>query len=89
MWVEFGFVDKSLTAYCFWLDRLQAADMVATKKVCIGIVQVCFFAGNYKLLNEHIVLLSKRRSQLKQVRAPVDPALFVILTNWSDLQLHV
>mmetsp|Transcript_23505 Transcript_23505/g.51377 ORF Transcript_23505/g.51377 Transcript_23505/m.51377 type:complete len:487 (-) Transcript_23505:546-2006(-) len=42
------------------------ADMVATKKVCIGIVQVCYFSGNFKLLNEHIVLLSKRRSQLKQ-----------------------
>eukprot|EP00976_Prorocentrum_cordatum_P004903 96410-Prorocentrum_minimum.AAC.1 len=42
------------------------ADMVATKKVCIGIVQVCFFSGNFKLLNEHIILLSKRRSQLKQ-----------------------
>jgi len=50
------------------LEKQQrlAADMVATKKVCIGIVQVCFFAGNYKLLNEHIVLLSKRRSQMKQ-----------------------
>jgi 26S proteasome regulatory subunit N5 len=32
----------------------------------VAIVKLCFEAKNYKLLNENIVLLSKRRSQIKQ-----------------------
>jgi len=44
----------------------QQGDAIATKKVCIAVVQVCFAAAKWTELNEHIVLLSKRRSQLKQ-----------------------
>jgi len=41
-------------------------DAIATEMLCIAIVQVCYEAKNFKLLNEHIILLSKRRSQLKK-----------------------
>jgi hypothetical protein len=44
----------------------QQGDAIATKKVCVAVVQVCFAAAKWRELNEHIVLLSKRRSQLKQ-----------------------
>lgn len=44
----------------------QSGDAIATKKVCVAVVQVCFAAAKWTELNEHIVLLSKRRSQLKQ-----------------------
>ena len=40
--------------------------MVSTSRVLVAIVQICFEAKNWGALNEHIVLLSKRRSQLKQ-----------------------
>lgn len=40
--------------------------MVSTSRVLIAIVEICFEAKNWSALNEHIVLLSKRRSQLKQ-----------------------
>jgi len=42
------------------------ADMVSTGRVLVAIVQICFEAKNWTALNEHIVLLTKRRSQLKQ-----------------------
>lgn len=42
------------------------ADMVSTGRVLVAIVQICREANNWPALNEHIVLLSKRRSQLKQ-----------------------
>ncbi|CAG0902441.1 unnamed protein product [Darwinula stevensoni] len=42
------------------------ADMHSTSRVLVTIVQLCFEAKKYELLNEQIVLLSKRRSQLKQ-----------------------
>lgn len=41
-------------------------DMHSTSKVLVAIVQICFEAKNWNLLNEHIILLSKKRSQLKQ-----------------------
>lgn len=40
--------------------------MVSTGRVLVAIVQICFEAKNWAALNEHITLLAKRRSQLKQ-----------------------
>ncbi|CAH2037607.1 unnamed protein product, partial [Iphiclides podalirius] len=42
------------------------ADMPSTARILVAIVQICFEAKNWSALNDHIVLLSKRRSQLKQ-----------------------
>lgn len=42
------------------------ADMVSCSRVLCAIVQICFEARNWNALNEHIALLVKRRSQLKQ-----------------------
>ena len=44
-------------------------DMVSTSRVLVAIVQICRQANDWSLLNEHIVLLTKRRSQLKQAVA--------------------
>ena len=44
-----------------------AADVAGTKKVVTEIIQLCYEAKAWKTLNEQILLLSKRRSQLKQV----------------------
>ncbi|GAX73784.1 hypothetical protein CEUSTIGMA_g1235.t1 [Chlamydomonas eustigma] len=43
-----------------------AEDISATKACCTAILSVCFKAKNWKLLEEEIMLLAKRRSQLKQ-----------------------
>jgi hypothetical protein len=48
----------------------QGEDITATKATCSAILEVCFEAKQWKLLEENILLLSKRRSQLKQVRSP-------------------
>lgn len=45
---------------------LQGADMISTGRVLVAIVQICYEAKNWGALNEHITLLAKRRSQLKQ-----------------------
>ncbi|XP_076333341.1 regulatory particle non-ATPase 5 [Tachypleus tridentatus] len=42
------------------------ADTHSTSKVLVAIVRLCFEAKDYKVLNENIVLLTKRRSQIKQ-----------------------
>lgn len=56
------------------LDQLLAlekqtrtvGDMISTGNVLVAICQICKEAKNWAALNEHIVLLTKRRSQLKQ-----------------------
>ena len=41
--------------------------MHSTSRVLVCIVQLCFKNKDWNALNEHIVILTKRRSQLKQV----------------------
>ncbi|KAL4098803.1 hypothetical protein QTP88_023338 [Uroleucon formosanum] len=41
------------------------SDMASTSRVLVAIVKLCFQAKQWALLNEHIVMLTKRRSQLK------------------------
>ncbi|XP_054155179.1 26S proteasome non-ATPase regulatory subunit 12-like [Oppia nitens] len=42
------------------------SDTHSTSRVLVAIVKLCFEAKNFKALNENIVLLTKRRSQIKQ-----------------------
>lgn len=44
-----------------------AEEISGTKACCSAILDVCFEARDWRLLNEQVVLLSKRRGQLKQV----------------------
>jgi len=45
----------------------SAREIVGTRKAAIDILQLCFEAKAWKTLNDQIVVLSKRRGQLKQV----------------------
>ena len=57
----------------------QQADFAATPRFCVAILEVLHRAGDWKGVNEHIVLLSKRRAQLKQaVAAMVKEAMTYI-----------
>lgn len=44
-----------------------SGDVAGTKKAVTEILQLCFEAKDWKILNEQIVNLSKKRGQLKQV----------------------
>uniref|UniRef100_UPI0035902E5B 26S proteasome non-ATPase regulatory subunit 12 n=1 Tax=Myxine glutinosa TaxID=7769 RepID=UPI0035902E5B len=46
-----------------------ACDMVSTSRILVAIVQMCFEARDWEALNENIITLTKRRSQLKQAVA--------------------
>lgn len=48
------------------MSRL-AEDITAAKASCSAVLEVCYQAKQWKLLEEQIMLLAKRRSQLKQV----------------------
>lgn len=54
----------------------SAENVAGTKKAAIDIIQLCFQAKAWKTLNDQILLLSKRRGQLKQaVTAMVQQAM--------------
>lgn len=44
-----------------------AENVAGTRKAATEILQLCFEAKDWKLLNEQILNLSKKRGQLKQV----------------------
>uniref|UniRef100_A0A8C4NCG7 Proteasome 26S subunit, non-ATPase 12 n=1 Tax=Eptatretus burgeri TaxID=7764 RepID=A0A8C4NCG7_EPTBU len=46
-----------------------ACDMTSTSRILVAIVQMCFEARDWEALNENIITLTKRRSQLKQAVA--------------------
>ncbi|XP_010246273.1 PREDICTED: 26S proteasome non-ATPase regulatory subunit 12 homolog A [Nelumbo nucifera] len=53
-----------------------AGDVAGTKKAVVDILELCFQARAWKTLNDQIILLSKRRGQLKQaVTAMVQQAM--------------
>ena len=45
-----------------------AEDVTGTRLACTAVLDVLFDAKDWPGINEHVILLSKRRSQLKQVR---------------------
>jgi len=62
-----GKVDEALEGLLALEKQTRtAADMFSTSRVLIAIVKICFATKNIELLNEHLILLTKRRGQLKQ-----------------------
>jgi 26S proteasome regulatory subunit N5 len=51
--------------------RAQAADPAGTKELVLAMVEFCWTAKNLPTLNETLVLLSKRRAQLKQATTAI------------------
>merc|ERR1719290_718485 len=45
------------------------SDMHSTSRVLITIVQLCYQAKDWNLLNEQVIVLTKKRAQLKQAVA--------------------
>ena len=50
------------------LPQLQGSDAVSTSRILVAVVKLCFEAKKWDILNENVVLLTKKRGQLKQVR---------------------
>ncbi|KAL5555807.1 hypothetical protein UlMin_038043 [Ulmus minor] len=66
-----------------------AGDVAGTKKAATEILQLCFEARAWKTLNEQILVLSKRRGQLKQaVTAMVQQAMQYI-DETPDIEARV
>ena len=51
---------------CKLTCRYQASDLASTSRILVAIVTLCKDAGDWSLLNEQVLLLSKKHGQLKQ-----------------------
>lgn len=66
-----------------------AADVTGTKSVVLAIIQICRETNNWKALNDNIVLLSKRRAQLKQAVAAMVQEAMKYVDSAPDLDTRV
>ncbi|KAF5924410.1 hypothetical protein HPG69_018811 [Diceros bicornis minor] len=66
-----------------------ASDMVSTSRILVAIVKMCYEAKEWDLLNENIILLSKRRSQLKQAVAKMVQQCCTYVEEITDLPIKL
>lgn len=60
------------------------ADMISSSRLLVAIVQICFEANNWNAMNEYVVLLVKRRSQLKQAVSKMVQECFTYVDKTPD-----
>lgn len=73
-WFQEGRLDGAIEALLDIEKQLRlSANVVGTRRLVVAIIQLCYDARAWKTLNEQIILLSKRRAQLKQVRTSSFP----------------
>jgi hypothetical protein len=71
---------------------LQNTEIAGTVRAAEAVMEVCIDTKDWKLVNEHILILSKRRSQMKQVRTDIFCQNFdalVCLTNFTIFFLQM
>ncbi|CAF1099955.1 unnamed protein product [Adineta steineri] len=62
-----------------------AADAISTGRVLVAIVKYCYIAKQWEQMNEHIITLSKRRSQLKQAITKMVQEAYELVEKTPDL----
>jgi 26S proteasome regulatory subunit N5 len=67
----------------------QASDAQSTGKVLKAIVQMCFDLQEWDLLNEHILLLTKKRGQLKTAVASMVEQCCRFVEQTPDLEIKL
>uniref|UniRef100_H2MFU5 26S proteasome non-ATPase regulatory subunit 12 n=1 Tax=Oryzias latipes TaxID=8090 RepID=H2MFU5_ORYLA len=67
----------------------KASDMISTSRILVAVVQLCYEAKDWDALNENIMLLSKRRSQLKQAVAKMVQECYKYVDAMSDLTIKL
>lgn len=64
----------------------QSSDLASTSRVLIAIVTLCKDAGDWSLLNEQILLLSKKHGQLKQAITKMVQTVMTFLDSTPNLE---
>ena len=73
------------------LTFLQASDLASTSKLLVAIVTICKEEGDWSMMNEQVLLLSKKHGQLKQATTKMVQVVmgFINDTPNQDVKLTV
>jgi len=63
----------------------QSSDLASTSRILVAIVTLCKDAGDWSLLNEQVLLLSKKHGQLKQATTKMVQIAMTFLDDTPDL----
>lgn len=63
-----------------------AGDMISTGKLLVTIVQLCFEAKEWDMLNDNVVVITKKRSQLKQAVAKMVQECYKYVDQTPDME---
>ncbi|EXX58975.1 proteasome regulatory particle lid subunit RPN5 [Rhizophagus irregularis DAOM 197198w] len=64
----------------------QASDLASSTRVLVHIVKLCHQSGDWKLLNEYVILLSKKHGQLKQAITKMVQETMTYIENTPNLE---
>ena len=67
----------------------QASDLATTSRALEAIVKVCKDAGDWSMLNEQTLLLSKKHGQLKQAITKMVQTVMSFLDDTPDLDVKL
>jgi 26S proteasome regulatory subunit N5 len=68
------------------LTVTQASDLPSTSRILVGIVTICKDSGDWGLLNENVLLLSKKHGQLKQATTKMVQVVMGFLDEAPSLE---
>ncbi|KAI9819153.1 MAG: hypothetical protein M1827_007309 [Pycnora praestabilis] len=64
----------------------QASDLATTSRILVAIVTICKDAGDWNMLNEQVLLLSKKHGQLKQATTKMVQVVMGFLDDVPDIE---
>ncbi|KAL1987710.1 hypothetical protein VTN96DRAFT_2550 [Rasamsonia emersonii] len=67
----------------------QASDLATTSRILVTIVTICKDAGDWSLLNDQVLLLSKKHGQLKQATTKMVQVVMGFLDETPNLEVKL
>ncbi|CAG8661908.1 9957_t:CDS:10 [Funneliformis caledonium] len=67
----------------------QASDLASSTRVLVQCVKLCYQSGDWKLLNEYVILLSKKHGQLKQATTKMVQETMTYIDKTPDLKTRL
>ncbi|CAK7201553.1 proteasome regulatory particle subunit [Sporothrix eucalyptigena] len=67
----------------------QASDLASTSKILVAIVTICKDAGDWSLLNDQVLVLSKKHGQLKQAITRMVQTVMGFLNETPSLEVKL
>lgn len=69
--------------------RIQASDLATTSRLLISIVTISKDSGDWNLLNDQVLLLSKKHAQLKQATTKMVQKVMTFIDETPNLEVKL